>query len=134
MRVLKELYLSIFVMFYRMSRWRGSMKARTAASGLTIVEGFFATGIGLWVAAPKHQFIRTSGWIVAFALVLLYLLNDYLLVDQGRGIAFEQEFRGFPLVKRTLLYVVAVGIALSSVAVIFVSIISYRDAFHVSQR
>jgi hypothetical protein len=129
MRSLKELYLSIFVLFFRISRWRGSMKARTAAAGLTIVEGLLAVSLSTWVAAATHQLVEVNRWIIGGAFVVLYLLNDQFLVDQGRGVAFEKQFSSFPAAKRTVLYLAAIGIVLATGIALYLSVVDYHQTF-----
>jgi len=134
MRSLKEMYLSIFVLFFRISRWRGSMKARTAAGGLTIVEGLLAISLSAWVAAATHQLVEVNRWIIGAAFVVLYLLNDHFLVDQGRGIAFVEQFRSFPAGKRTVLYLAAAGVVLMTGIALYLSVTGYHGVLHLPKR
>jgi hypothetical protein len=134
MRPLKEIYLSVFVLFFRISRWRGSMKARTAALGLTVVEGFLAMSFGTWIASAVHQNIEVNRWIIGIAFVVLYSLNDYFLVDQGRGVAFEKQFRNFPSAKRTVLYLAAISIVLATGIVLYLSVVDYHQTFNLPRK
>ena len=110
------------------------MKARTAAGGLTMVEGLLAVSLGIWIAAATHQRIEVNRWIIGGAFVVLYLVNDYFLVDQGRGIAFVEQFRGFPAGKRTVLYLAAIGIVLMAGIAVYLSGTSYHEALHLPQK
>lgn len=134
MRLLKELYLSTFVLFFRISRWRGNMKARSAALGLTLVDGILVMSFGASIAVVTHQVIEVNRWIVGIAVIVLYSLNDYFLVDQGRGIAFEERFRGFRAGKRTLLYLAASGIVLATGIALYFSAAAYHQTFNLPRK
>src|ERR1041385_3294162 len=105
---LRELYLSIFVLFFRISRWRGDMKARAAAGLLSIIEGSLVASLVMWSEVGMGQHVPMKRWVGGIGFVILYLLNDHFLVDRGRGTAFEQQFRSFRATKQTILYVAAI--------------------------
>ena len=131
-RGVKEVYLSVFVLFFGISRWRGSMKARTAASGLTLVVGFLASSVGIWIEVATRQSFLVNRWAVAIAFLVLYLVNDHFLVDQGRGVAFDNKFRNFRTRKKTVLYIVAVGVVLLAGVSLYSSVTAYHRAVGIS--
>lgn len=106
------------------------MRVRSAAFGLTLVEGCFGLALIFWLFVVVHSFIKISTWVGGIGFLILYLLNDYFLVDRGLGIAFEKEFVNFIKGKKIALYIIAFSIVLSSALALYFSVTSYRETFH----
>jgi len=81
-----------------------------------------------------HQHIRLNRWVVGIGAVVLISLNDHFLVDRGRGIAFEERFRGYSKARKTILYVAAVDIVLASGIALYLSGTAYHRAFNITVR
>ncbi len=134
MRSLKELYLSIFVLFYRLSGWDGRMKASTASICVSVVEGVLALTIWSWMQIAIHQYIELNHWLVMIFFFLIAGPGDYFLVVRGHGIAFEKQFYSFSKRKRIALYVSAIGIVVMTGIAFYLSVADYHLTFNLPRR
>jgi hypothetical protein len=123
---LKELYLTLFVLFFRISRWKGRVKAGTAASGVAIVMWVIFLSVWACVQTVTHNDNIPSRWIVGGAAFLSAIANDYYLVTLGRGVAFEKHFRDFHALKRTVLYLAAISIIVVAGTAFYFSTAAYH--------
>ena len=130
--LLRELVLSVFVLFFRLSRWHGIMKARTAASGVSFVEGAAILGCWIWIEVGLRNPIITNRWVFVVLFMILYLINEYLLVDLKCGIDFEAKFSEFSEDKQVWLYAVSIGIVLGVALSLYFSVSAYRQLFSVT--
>jgi hypothetical protein len=133
---LKEIYLSLFVLFFRINKgaWPEYVKAdeHKGVAGITLLQGSLAIAASNFTQVlAGHQIVLDAG--AAGLMVLpVYFLNSYFLVERGAGTAFEKEFSGFARKKQTTLYLVATAITLLIVAALVLSIAVYRSAFAIS--
>lgn len=121
LRLAKEVYLSIFVLFYRLSRWTADMKAYSAVACLSIVELLLAASFGMLVQIISGYRHGWNRWVVGAFCLGLFLVNSHFLVNRGNGIAFEREFSRYPRGKRMALLLAAGGIAVASGVALFLS-------------
>jgi len=132
MRPVKELYLSIFVLFYGMSGWEGRLKADTASIGVSVVVGLLAVAFWALIQTATHQYVAfNSRWIFGGAGVAIFVLNNYFLVVRGRGVAFEKQFRSFSKSKRIILYLAAIGFVVAIGIAFYLSVAHYRQTFNI---
>lgn len=134
MSALKEIYLSIFVLFYRISRWDGRMKAGAASlfvSGVTLLL-VLALWAGLQIAS--HQHISLNRWVVGGGSAAIAMLNDYFLVVQGCGATFDKQFRHFGKRKQVTLSVIAIGSVVMTVIAFFLLVANYHQAFNLPHK
>jgi hypothetical protein len=109
--VLREIYLSIFVAFFRIGqrRWSSDMNRYKAAVGTSLFHGFLLMGVSAWVAyyfagtrLPNIPSLTFCGVFVAF-----YALHCYVFIRRRYGIAFEHTFRSFERPRQIRLLAVA---------------------------
>src|ERR1041384_2836485 len=102
-RQLKDLYLSIWLLSYRITRWKGQMKAYSASMATITFEGLLAFDCAAWAEIwTRHRLIqRWEIWLAAVALALTHRKLD------KHGMAFEKKFNLFDDTKRTILYATA---------------------------
>jgi hypothetical protein len=125
MMSLSELYFSIFVVFFRLSRWSGTMKVRTASTGVTVVEAALVVGALAAVSRLFRSHLVFNPWVLALGLLALASLTDYILVYNGRGVAFDERFRTFSGGRRIVLFVAAIAVMLASGAFFYLSMSYY---------
>jgi len=132
LRLLKELYLSIFVLFFYISRWKGRMRASSAAAGVSMAELLVAFTAWSWFEVAVHHRINLNRWIVGICSFLIFAHADYVLVVGGRGETYEKQFRHFGKGKQIALTVSAIGIMLVIGITYFLSVHVYHQMFHIS--
>jgi hypothetical protein len=129
MRTLSELYLSIFVLFYRITLWRDRMKYIAASIGTSIFTIFPAVAflISIQLATGYYMDEKVAYWTLAgvgFAAIMAS--NSYL---DRHALEFEKQFRGFSKRKRIGLYLGAVGIMVVTGIVFAIVGTEYREMF-----
>jgi hypothetical protein len=137
-RTMSELYLSIFVLWFRITRWKGRMKYITASFGADMVAVFIGLTVWLWFQVMLGYEIDLNAWgghqidlnklaVVAGSLVILYASDFYL---RRHGPEFERHFGSFSRHKRIGLYLAAVSIiVVTGIAFAMVGT-EYRAMFH----
>lgn len=125
-RWFKEVYYSVFVLLFRLSRWKGPMRILTASMGVSVLIGMLGVTIWSVVKIATHQHARMSWWVAVVVLGPLFAANHYFLVARGGGTEFEKQFRTFARNKQVGLYFAAILIVIGSVAGLFASIIEYH--------
>ena len=133
MERLKELYLSIFLLFFRISRWEGRMKASSASLGVSVVLIVLALTLWALIQMVIEQNIELNRWmVVPFLILLIAVPSDYYLVIRSHGIAFEKQFRNFSRSKQIGLYLAAItAIVVTGIAFYF-TIANYHQTFGLS--
>lgn len=135
MRQLKEVYLSIFVLFYRISRWKGRMKASSASFSVSVVEIFLALTMWLWIQLVADRYIELNRWVAAIAVSILIVgSSDYFLYKRGHGIAFERQFLHFSRSKQIALYAAAISIVVVTGVAFFLTVSAYHQAFNLPRK
>jgi hypothetical protein len=129
LRWLKELYLSVFVVLFRFSGWKGRIKAGLGSVAVSVVMAFLLLSFWAWLQVEIHQLIKLNRWILLALILPLALLNDNYLIVRGHGLEFEKRFHSFRRTKRIILYSLATSIILLTVVAFFVSIETYHRMF-----
>ena len=125
-----ELYLSVFVLFYRIAiGWTGRAKTSAAAIGLSVVELLFLMTVWTWIQTVTHTYMHIESWVLVVALLAITAPTDYLVVNRGHGLKFEKEFRRFGIVKQITLYLAAIGIVAAVGLAFFHTVESYHATF-----
>jgi hypothetical protein len=96
---LRDIYLSIFVAFFRIGQrnWSSDMNRYKAAVGMSLFHAFLLMAASAWLAyfvrharLPNIPRLTFCGAFVAF-----YALHCYVFIRRRYGIAFEHAFRSF---------------------------------------
>jgi hypothetical protein len=131
MHLLKELYLSVFLLFFRITLWKGRMKASMAAICVSVVEGLLALTLWTWVQTITHLDFEPSRWIILFFFLLIAGPGDYFLVVRGHGEAFDKQFQHFGKSKRIALYVAATCVVALTGIAFYLSATAFHRAFNI---
>jgi len=125
-----ELYLSVFVLFYRIAiGWTGSAKTHAASIGLSIVEALFVLTVWTWIQLVTRTYVHIESWVLVVAVFAITTPTDYLVVIRGHGLKFEKEFRGFGITKQFVLYLAAIGVVAAVGLAFFHTVESYHTIF-----
>lgn len=118
MNWIKEVYLSVFVLFFRIGRnsWSYTNNAAKAVAGITWIQLmllvgviawlYYFTGIRLLLAIPRPVFYLSFG--------IITLVNYYTLVTRQVGTLFESEFSNFEYRRRSLLIAASIAVVIGS--------------------
>jgi hypothetical protein len=119
---LKEIYLSVYVLFFRIGggQWPSHVNAdaHKGVAGVAVVEGILLITLVDWIQSIAGNF-GIGRWVPGIVGVVIYAINYYFLVIQGNGVAFEKQFGSLPKSKRLTLRLVAVGIFVATLALYF---------------
>jgi hypothetical protein len=130
----KALYLSIFVLFYRLSAHDSiGGTAFNSVAGITAVQGVLGLNVLLWaeIISGRRGFIEGYILLLLLVWVALYFINSHLLLDRGSGLYFEYEFRSFSKRKRMALLWGATAIVFATTVLFYVSITTYHRVFEI---
>lgn len=133
MRLLREIYFSMFVLFYRVSQWKGRMKVRTASICVAIVEAVWAVTIWVLVQTASGRYIELNPWVLVVCMLVITWPSDYFLVSRGYGLAFVKEFDAFGKRKQISLYLAAICIILATGIVFYFATIHCHQYFNIPQ-
>jgi hypothetical protein len=128
-RLGKELYLSVFVLLFRISRWKGEFRAYSAALGVAVVEGILVLTFWAWIQTATKHYIEVNKWALIIAIFVIVSPTNYFLVLRGHGLAFERRFDDFSERKQAALYIAAVCIVVGVGIAFYLSVDSYHRAF-----
>src|SRR5438270_368629 len=96
LRILKELYLTAFTIFFRFGvGWSAEMRALNGVGGVAFVEFVFLVSVASCVdmlTGTRTSLGLSSTWRIVAACLTLCPLNHYFLVVRAHGIAFERQF------------------------------------------
>ena len=110
----KEIYFSIFVLFYRLFKgaWPPQFNAENhnGAAGVSLVQVFLFMGLESWIAIYLGHPIKLKPWMMGGAGVVIYFANCYFLLERRVGIEFEKQFNDFPKITRIALLTIAAEI------------------------
>ena len=125
-----ELYLSVFVLFYRVAiGWTGRIKTDAAALGLAVVELMFIMTVWTWIQLITHTYIHVETWVLVIAFLAINTPTNYLVVNRGYGLKFEEKFRRFGIMKQIALYLAAIGMVAAVGLAFFHTVESYHSMF-----
>jgi hypothetical protein len=121
-RFAKEIYLTGFVIIFRLSRVKDiAYKAGGAIGAITVVEWFALEGLRADIDTFLNRNTIFSKPVVYAAFFALFLMNGYVLFFRGHGIKFAREFESMRKARRIVL---VVSCAVLSVAAIVFGICS----------
>jgi hypothetical protein len=132
-RAFREVWLSIFVLFFRISRWKGSMKATSATAGPAMLEAVLAVSGLCWLEIVLHHRFYINKWLIGVLGAIIFWVNSHVLVGRGSGLKFEKEFSEFSSPKQAALFS---GAALTTVAIgffLYFTVTVYHRAFGIGQ-
>ena len=117
-RALKEFYLTMFVIFYKVGRWTPRINVGVSVAIITLIEWWFLIAITSWIdmLAGTKYLVEPPKWAAVLMLIALGVLNHYPLVGLGCGPRFAQEFAHFERSKRIFLLVSTIIVVLLIVA------------------
>jgi hypothetical protein len=107
MQLLKEIYLTSFVLFFRAFKtaWTPGINAWKGVAGVAVAQWLVLVGLDVWIGmiSGKRLFGAVDPWAVRLAVVALFVANHFVLVARGKGIEYEREFDNLHRSKRVLL-------------------------------
>jgi hypothetical protein len=130
MQTLKELYLTVFVLFFRFARqsWSDDMNAWKATAWITLFQWALVGGGILWIAAlagyPRLTGLSQLSFLILWFVT--YFLNHRVLVIHGYGVKFERHFGQLESRKKTLLVTTAILVTVVSFAFAFWTVVALR--------
>src|SRR5215468_455583 len=104
MGTLKETYLALFVLFFRVG-WKGppilNWPARRAVGIITMIEAVCVGGLFLWMGIMTGQRVHPLLFIILIIpFFAVHQLNRHFLIKKGLGTEFEKQFDDLPRSKR----------------------------------
>lgn len=129
MQTLKELYLTVFVLFFRFAKqsWSDHTNACKGAAGITLFQWTLLGSAILWISAFTGTDISGLSKLTFYILCFgSYLLNYRFLVLRGYGMEFERAFGHFEARKRRLLIIGGLVLVVLSYGVAFASAVALR--------
>lgn len=131
MSLLREVYLSIFVLFYRYfgGNMSESSKAMRGSVGLMLFQAILALDLLGFACIWWHQKFKPNPVVAMLLAAALYGLNYYVLVVKGSGVNFEKQYRAFSQQKRIALRLVALTFFVGAWVLFFAMVSTYRKAF-----
>src|ERR1700730_4377057 len=97
-RLLSEIYLSIFVAFFRVGHraWSLDMNTYKGALGMSLFHGFLLLGASFWAVYLTGTRLPDIPRLTFYAVFLaFYALHCYVIIRRQYGIAFEHAFKAF---------------------------------------
>jgi hypothetical protein len=132
MRQLNEIYLSVYVLFFRIGagQWPSHVNAdaHKGVAGVAVVEIILLITLLDWIQSLSGHF-GINRWVPGIAAVVIYAINYYFLVIRGNGVAFEKQFGSFRKSKRLTLRLAAIGISVVTLALYFAAHESLKSGF-----
>jgi hypothetical protein len=129
LRLIKELYLTAFTIFFRISGWSPKTNRGCSAAVITLIESVILMGIAsllddlfgttILVDVPK--------WKIYSFFFALGAVNCYVLIFRRHGIKFEHDFTHFEKSKKIFLVTSCLIIILTAVILSFYAITIHRN-------
>jgi hypothetical protein len=137
LRLLKEIYLTAFVVLSRIGAWAPRTNAAISAGAITVIEICLLIGVVGWVemviAGPKSS-LHIPRLEAFVASVGLYAANYYPLIICGYGTTFEREFTSLKRSRRVFLVASSVVMMLAAIAFFIFSAVVHRHALGVDKQ
>jgi hypothetical protein len=96
MNWLKEVYLSVFVLFFRIGRnsWSFATNAAKGAAGITWLQFMLLIALTAWLYyfTGNRRLVSVSNPVLLALFGVTYLINYYILVAREAGTRFESAF------------------------------------------
>jgi uncharacterized membrane protein YidH (DUF202 family) len=126
-RFFKEVYLTGYVIIFRISRVKDiAYKAGAAIGFVTLIESLFLIGIDNCIEMFLNKKVILSKPAVWLALFALFLINVYFLFFRRYGTKFEREFDNIKKSRRIILVVSCVVVVVAVIVFCIFSSIAYR--------
>ena len=116
MKWFTDIYLSVFVLFFRIGQnsWSPMTNTAKAVGGVTWLQFTFLVGLIAWLYYFTGDRLllsmsRPTGYIL---FGIIYLLNYYLLVTRHAGTRFELDFRVFAYRRRFTLLTASIALVI----------------------
>jgi len=125
MERLREVYLTVFVLFFRIGQhsWSATTNAAKGAAGITWLQFMLLITVAAWLYffTGDRRLITISSPLFYVLFGAIYLLNYYTLVARQTGLRFESAFKTMGSRHRSLLVVTSVGFIVFSFGLALVS-------------
>jgi hypothetical protein len=122
---IKDIYLTVFVLFFRIGQnsWSFQSNAAKGVAGVSWFQFMLLIGFTAWLyyATGSKLLLRVppAAFYILFGIVCL--VNYYALVTRGYGTKFESEFQTFGSRRRSLLIASGIGAITLSMGFAFFS-------------
>lgn len=127
---LKEIYLTGFTIFFRISRPKDiAYKAGFAIGGVTLIQSFILIGIFYCIQMFLNKQILLSKPALGIAVFILFLINEYILYIRKHGIKFEREFNSLKKSRKNRLVAGYAVVTVAAIVFLICSAIAYRHFF-----
>jgi hypothetical protein len=137
-RILKDLYLSIFAVFFRTGPglWprRFSPADHQGILAVLFVQTIVVGLIYAWMGVLFEQRLALNRWVFWPLSICGYALNYYILVRKGVGLKFVRRFDEFPRSKRIALRFWVAAVFAVLLALVFVTADIYHRAVGIAPR
>ena len=119
---LREIYLSLFYMFFEVSQWRGAIKIYGGVLGVTVIFVLLLIDVIDYIELffSSSSFAIDLG-IMSVGSLIIYGFNYYILYLCGAGPNYVHKFKSFGYKKRAVLFSVCV------LVVVIVACVSYKS-------
>lgn len=118
MKLVKEVYLSVFVLFFRIGQnsWSFTSNAAKAVAGITWLQFTLLIGLTAWLYYFTGNKLFLAASRPAFYLLfgIICLVNYYVLVTRAAGTHFVSEFRTFEYRRRSILVATSIALVIFS--------------------
>lgn len=132
MGILKDLYLSLYLLSFRAAQSRGRGKIYSAVAGISLVDCFFVLSLLVQIGIATGHPLDGNRWMSAICLIVpISIANFYFLGSRGVGAAFESKFKCFGKAKQRGLLVASASIVVAVVVFFLISAREYQQAFHI---
>jgi energy-coupling factor transporter transmembrane protein EcfT len=126
-RLVKEIYLTAFVIIFRLSRAKDiAYRAGGAIAVITVVECLILIGISGYLEKFLGKTYLISKPIFYIGFFAIVFVNGYFLFFRGNGIKFNQEFDGLEKSRRVVLVVSCALLVMAAIAFFIYSAIARR--------
>lgn len=132
LRTLEELHLSLFLIMFRITRWKGRMKINVASMYVGAVEGMLIISMWFWFQILVDRIIYVSDIVLVSIVCVWFIFSDHYLVRLGRGVAFDKSFGKYDKSRQMILLTASAIISIASVASVIVSNMTYDQVFHIA--
>jgi hypothetical protein len=118
-RLIKELYLTAFTIFFRINAWPSRIAVVVSAATVTLIESIFLLGIASLLddLLGTKILVNVPKWELYSFFFALGAVNCYVLIFRRHGIKFERDFTHFEKSKKIFLITSCVLIML--IAIVF---------------
>jgi hypothetical protein len=126
-RFIKEVYLTMFIFFFRISTWPLRTKTAITAGMIAVIESWVLFGMALWIAifAGAKVSPPMTRCIGVVAMTGLYIAN--LIVARHYVPEFDHKFVDFKNSKKALLLTGSVVLMIAAIAFCLYSGSTYRE-------